>query len=413
LAGMTAALGIADQGFQVHLVEKEAELGGLLRQVRTTLEGSDVAAYLADLVGRVEAHPFINVYLDATPAGITGHIGNFKTVINAAGSEVPVSHGVVIIATGGQERSTEAYLHGTNPHVMTQSALEAALATGELPPELQGKANPTVVMIQCVESRNDEHPYCSRVCCSEAVKNALEIKRRLPAANVAVLGRDIRTYGFRELYFQKAREAGVLFVRHPEKGDPAVVEEGGQLKVTVHDGSGNRDLVLRPDLLVLSTGIAPAVTNPVLSGLLRSALTSDGFFLEAHPKLRPVDLANEGEFICGLAHSPRFMDETIAHAMATVGRATTVLSKTHLEIPGQVAQVDTTNCVACATCVKVCPYGAPMINLIGKAEIQGAKCMGCGSCAASCPARTITLLHQEDLALVAMLDELLVDGVGV
>jgi heterodisulfide reductase subunit A len=296
--------------------------------------------------------------------------------------------------------------------VTTQSKLEAMLAKGELPPELEGRQNPTVVMIQCVESRNDEHPYCSRVCCSEAVKNALDIKRLVPGANVAVLGRDIRTYGFRELYFQKAREAGVLFVRHPEKGDPVVVEESGRLKVTVHDSSGNRDVVLRPDLLVLSTGIAPATSNPVLSGLLRSALTSDGFFLEAHPKLRPVDLANEGEFLCGLAHSPRFMDETIAHAMATVGRATTVLSKTHLQIPGQVAEVDTTNCVACATCVKLCPYGAPMINDIGKAEIQGALCMGCGSCAASCPARTIRLLHQEDQALVAMLDELLVDGVS-
>jgi heterodisulfide reductase subunit A len=261
-----------------------------------------------------------------------------------------------------------------------------------------------------VESRNDEHTYCSRVCCSEAVKNALEIKRRIPHANVAVLGRDIRTYGFRELFFQKAREEGVLFVRHPEKGDPVVTEDDGHLAVRVHDAPTNRDLLLRPDLLVLSTGIAPATGNPVLSGQLRSALTADGFFLEAHPKLRPVDLANEGEFLCGLAHSPRFMDETIAQAMAAVGRATTVLSKTHLEIPGQVAKVDPANCVACATCVKVCPYGAPMINDLGKAEIQGAMCMGCGSCAASCPARTISLLHQEDEALVAMLDELLVGG---
>jgi len=411
LGGMTAALGIADQGFQVHLVEKEPALGGLLRDIHSTLEGADVAAFLRELADKVEAHPGIEVHLNATPASISGHVGNFHSVLNVAGRELPVSHGVVIVATGGQERSTELYLHGKNPHVTTQSKLEVVLAGGELPPELQGKKNPTVVMIQCVESRNDEHPYCSRVCCSEAVKNALEIKRRLPGANVAILGRDIRTYGFRELFFQKAREEGIVFVRHPEKSDPMVAEEGGRLDVKVHDSSSNRELVLRPDLLVLSTGIAPAVGNPVLSGQLRSALTADGFFLEAHPKLRPVDLANEGEFLCGLAHSPRFMDETIAQAWATVGRATTVLSKTHLEIPGQVAKVDPENCVACATCVKVCPYGAPMINHLGKAEIQGAMCMGCGSCAAACPARTITLLHQEDRALVAMLDELLVDGV--
>jgi len=351
--------------------------------------------------------------LNATASSVSGHVGNFKSVLNVAGQEKTVSHGVVIVATGGRARTTEMYLHGKNRQVMTQSTLQAALATGDLPPELSAKQDPTVVMIQCVESRNDQNTYCSRICCSEAVKNALEIKRRLPQARVVVLGRDIRTYGFREVYFQKAREAGVLFVRHPEKGDPVVVEDNGRLKVTVRDTSSRRDVILRPDLLVLSTGIAPAEDNPVISGLLRSALTADGFFLEAHPKLRPVDLANEGEFICGLAHSPRFIDETIAQAQAVVGRATTILSKAHLEIPGQVACVDPVSCVACATCVKVCPYGAPMINELHKAEIQAAKCMGCGSCAAACPARTISLRHQEDDALTAMLDELLVEGVCV
>jgi len=366
-----------------------------------------VQQHLRQLAQKVQAHPGINVYLNTAAASISGHVGNFKTVLNVAGQEKPISHGVVIVSTGGQERPTKLYLHGENPRVTTQSKLQAALAGG-LPEELAGRADPTVVMIQCVESRNDENTYCSRICCSEAVKNALEIKRRLPEARVVVLGRDIRTYGFRELYFQKAREAGVLFVRHPEKSDPVVEQESGGLKVTVRDSSSRRDLVLRPDLLVLSTGIAPAQDNPVISGLLRSALTADGFFLEAHPKLRPVDLANEGEYLCGLAHSPRFIDETIAQAQAVAGRAATVLSKAHLEIPGQVAQIDPVNCVACATCVKVCPYGAPMINDLNKAEIQIAKCMGCGSCTAACPARTITLRHQEDQALTAMLDELLV-----
>ena len=411
LAGMTAALGIADQGFEVHLVENESALGGNLRTIHSTLERADVQAWLRQLVTKIQSHPKINVYLNSKAISVSGHVGNFNSILSVAGREKAISHGVVIVATGGQERATELYLHGKNQHVTTQSKLEAALAGGNLPPELAGKKDPTVVMIQCVESRNDRNTYCSRVCCSEAVKNALEIKRRLPLARVVVLGRDIRTYGFRELFFQKAREEGVLFVRHPDQCDPLVVEEGGRLKVTVHDASSNRDLLLRPDLLVLSTGIAPAADNPALSGLLRSALTADGFFLEAHPKLRPVDLANEGEFLCGLAHSPRFIDETIAQAQATVGRATTVLSKSHLEIPGQVAKVNPENCVACATCVKVCPYGAPMINDLKKAEIQGAKCMGCGSCAAACPARTITLQHQEDEALTAMLDELLAGGV--
>ena len=412
LAGMTAALGIADQGFEVHLAEKAPHLGGLLRDVRHTLEGADVQLHLNQLVARVQSHPKIHLYLNATPAAIAGHVGNFKSVLNVAGAEKPISHGVLIVAVGGQRRPTSLYLHGQNPHVTTQAKLDASLAEGNLPPELAGRPDPTVVMIQCVESRDAKHAYCSRICCSEAVKNALDIKRRLPQAKVAILGRDMRTYGFRELYFQQAREAGVAFIRYPDKNDPVVAEEGGRLKVAVHDVSSNRDLVLRPDLLALSTGIAPAEDNPALSMLLRSALTADGFFLEAHPKLRPVDLANEGEFLCGLAHSPRFIDETISQAQAAAGRAATILSKTYLEIPGQVARVNPENCVACATCVKVCPYGAPAINSLMKAEIRGAKCMGCGSCAAACPARAITLQHQEDQALVAMLDELLAAGVN-
>ena len=206
----------------------------------------------------------------------------------------------------------------------------------------------------------------------------------------------------------------MLFVRYPDKKDPQVTQENGKLVVRVTDASTNTELQLQPDLLALSVGIAPAQDNPILSGLMRSALTGDGFFLEAHPKLRPVDLANEGEFICGLSHSPRFIDETIAQARAAAARAATVLSKSHLEIPGQVARVNPDNCVACATCVKICPYGAPMINDLHKAEIQGALCMGCGSCAASCPARTITLQHQEDRQLIAMLEELqLVEGASL
>jgi heterodisulfide reductase subunit A2 len=406
---MTAALSIAEQGYPVFLVEKEKELGGNLRHITKTLEGTDVQPFLADLVRRTTSHPKITVYTGTQAAQIAGHIGNFKSRLMTGEKETLIAHGVTIVATGGAERETSLYLHGKNKAVMTQRKLEAMLADGGLPKELGEK--PTIVMIQCVESRNDEHPYCSRVCCSEAVKNALEIKRQKPGAKVVVLAKDVRTYGFREAYFQKAREAGVLFVRHPRTEDP-VVEDRQGLAVNVIDGGTGRRLELRPDLVVLSTGIAPAADNPALSNLLRSALTADGFFLEAHPKLRPVDLANEGEFIAGLAHSPRFIDETITHARAAAGRAATVLSKSFLEIPGQIAKVDPANCVACATCVKVCPYGAPMINDSKKAEIQGAKCMGCGSCAAACPARAITLRHQEESQVLAMLDELLVTDGG-
>jgi heterodisulfide reductase subunit A-like polyferredoxin len=421
LAGMTAALAIADQGFQVHLIEKEAELGGNLRHIHMTLERADVAAFLADLTRRVQSHPKITVYLRTTAAQVAGHVGNFKSRLlkktdDGQSPDINVAHGVTIIAAGGVERPTEKYLYGRHPRVITQRQLEQVLAAGResAVPNSQFPIpnSPTVVMIQCVESRNAKNPYCSRVCCSEAIKNALTLRAKYPSATVIVLAKDIRTYGFRELAYQEAREKGILFIRHPETQDPAVTDDAGKLTVRVTDAGTQREVVLHPDLLALSVGIAPAADNPALSSMLRTALTSDGFFLEAHPKLRPVDLANEGEFICGLSHSPRFIDETIAQAKAVAGRAATVLSKSFLTIAGQVARVNADNCVACATCVKVCPFGAPLINDLKKAEIQGAKCMGCGSCAASCPAHTITLQHQEDLQVSAMLDELLLASGG-
>jgi heterodisulfide reductase subunit A len=387
----------------VNLVECEPALGGMLRNIHRTLEQDDVQAELSDLISKTLSHPNITVYFNSSLVRTSGQVGNFSSVLSVAGREQTVKHGVVVVATGGRLRPTEKFLHGSHPHVMTQSALESALAGDTLPNELRGK-KPAVVMIQCVESRNETNPYCSRVCCSEAVKNALEIKRRLPDSKVVVLNRDIRTHGFRDVYFRKAREAGVLFVRYSEKDPPVVSEQAGRIKVECEG------LALNPDLLVLSTGIAPSASHATLSTALRSALTTEGFFLEAHPKLRPVDLSNEGEFVCGLAHSPRFMDETIAQAQAAAGRASRILSKTQLEVIGQVSYVDPADCVACATCVKVCPYGAPMINALGKSEIQGAKCMGCGCCVAACPARAIALQHQESRTVVAMLEEMLSGG---
>jgi heterodisulfide reductase subunit A-like polyferredoxin len=404
LAGMTAALSVADQGFDVHLVEKEPELGGNLRSIHYTLERADIQEFAADLIGRVQTHPRITTYMSSQVAEVAGHVGNFTSQIEGPVGAKTVRHGVTIIATGAVERPTEQHLRGRHERVLTQRELEAQLASGGLPPALG--ESPTVVMIQCVGSRTEENPYCSRVCCSEAVKNALALKAQRPQARVIVLAKDMRTYGFRETYFQKAREAGVLFIRYPEGQEPQSSEDQG-LVVRVTDASTRRELLLRPDLLVLSTGIAPAPDNPALSAVLRTSLTADGFFLEAHPKLRPVDLASEGVFVCGLAHSPRFMDETIAQARAAAGRAATILARPYLEIGGQVAYVDPLKCTACMTCVKVCPYGAPTMNGRQKVEIQGAKCMGCGSCVAACPARAIQLQHQEDRQLVAALDELL------
>ena len=409
LAGMTAGLSVADQGYKVLLVEKEAVLGGRMRSIQSTLEQDDVQARLNDLISKTLSHPNITVCLKSNLVRTSGQVGNFTSVLEIEGKEKSVHHGVVIVATGGNERNTDKFLHGRNRRVMTQGALESAMAGNGLPEGLRGKKGATVVMVQCVESRDAKNPYCSRVCCSEAIKNALELKRRLPDCRIVILNRDIRTYGFRDVYFRKACEEGIRFIRYSENNEPVAVEENGKLRINVQDAADG-DLALSPDLLVLSTGISPAESNSALSAILRSALTSDGFFLEAHPKLRPVDLANEGEFLCGLAHSPRLMDETIAQAQAAAGRASRILSKSLLEVAGQVSYVNPAECVACATCVKVCPYGAPIINALGKSEIQGAKCMGCGSCVAACPARAIALQHQESRTIAAVLDEMLAGG---
>ena len=284
------------------------------------------------------------------------------------------------------------------------------LHNGILLSKLGGKKHPTIVMIQCVESRDSRHPYCSRVCCTEALQNAMEIKRQLPFSKIVIISRDGEKFGLYEAFYRKALEQGVLFVCHAEDQKPAIAEEEGRIEIKAHDAQSGCDHIFNPDLLVLSTGISPAADNPTISRILRSALTPDGFFLEAHQRLRPVDLSNEGEFVCGLAHSPSLMDEAIAQARAAAARAATILSKAQLEIMGQIAFVNPAECVACATCVKVCPYGAPAINDVRKAEIQTAKCLGCGSCAAACPARAILLQHQEGETMVAMFDELLVSG---
>ncbi len=409
-AGMTAALNIAGQGYKVHLVEKEAFLGGRARRIYSTLEGEDVQAWTGELISKILSDSNIVVYLNARLTSISGQVGNFRSVLDVSGKEQAVSHGVAIVATGGRERPTRKFLHNAHPCVATQWELEAELASGALPHFPAGKPDPTVAMIQCVESRNAVNPCCSRVCCSEAIKNSLEIKRRFPGANVFVFHRDIRANGFRDVYYQQACRLGVRFIRYPDGCDPEVVEENGKIAMTVRDAALDRNLVLKPDLLVLSTGIAPGHDNEALAALLRNSLTPEGFFLEAHPILRPVDLSNEGEFVCGLAHSPRFIDEAIAQAQAAAGRAARILSKAELEIAGGVAHVNPRDCVACATCVRVCPYGAPAINALKKSEIRGAKCMGCGGCVAACPAKAIVLEHQEGEIMTAMLDELLVGG---
>jgi len=407
LAGMTAALTLANQGFKVHLAERTQRLGGHLHEIHHTLEDTDVAGLTASLIKQVQEHKNIDVYLATDGAEVKGHIGEFHATLSCNGQKSEVSAGAVIVATGAEKAQTTKFLAGSSPNVTTQIDMEKQIHEGRLPAGLK-----SVVMIQCAGSRDEERPYCSRICCSMAIKNALAIKAKSPDTDVFVLYRDIRTYGFREIYYKKAREAGVVFLRYTPEQTPVVSETGG-LKVSVNSPDFPEPIEIETDLVVLSTGIeADRPNNKRVSDMLKVPLNADGFYVEAHMKLRPVDFATEGIFLCGLAHSPKFIDETIAQARAAAARAATVLSKTHLDVSPQVSHVNQSKCISCMTCVHVCPYGAPFCNLDGKGQIEAAKCMGCGICASECPAQAIQLNHFETDQFRAMIRTLFAEGNG-
>jgi len=399
VAGMTAALELAAQGFPVHLVEREDELGGNLRHVHFTYEGARTAPFLESLSEQVRSNPHITLHLAATVEAVAGYVGNFKTKLSDA--DEPVEHGVVVVATGGLAVEPSEYLYGKDDRVLTQREFEARLASGE--PSLNRLKS--VVMIQCVESRDEQRPYCSRVCCSAAVKNALLFKEFNPEAAVHILYRDIRTYGLKELRYREARDKGILFCRYDEAEKPVVTTNDGTVTVEVDDKILGRRLSLQPDLLVLSAGVAPNPDSKALSQMLKVPLGPDGYFLEAHVKLRPVDFATEGVFVCGLAHYPKDLSESIAQAKAAAGRAATVLAKTTLEAEGKVANVLAERCSGCGTCVEVCAYKAIELDPeTGRAVVNEALCKGCGVCTASCRAAAIDLKGFKNEQILAMLE---------
>jgi heterodisulfide reductase subunit A-like polyferredoxin len=404
MAGMTAALALADQGFPVHLVEADEQLGGTARRLHKTLDGDDLQALLAETVDRVSNHPHVKVHLGSRVSTLDGHVGDFTSTVvsNAGGENERVEHGAVVVATGAVEHRPQTYGYGRNDKVLTQLELSDRLGHAQIAlPD-----NATVVMIQCVEQRDDDRPYCSRVCCTAAVKNALLLKEAHPEARIMVLYRDIRTYGFREAAYREAREKGVLFVRYEPERPPQLSFEG-HLRLRVREPALGRDLEVAPDLVVLAAPMVPRADREELSEMLRVPLNADGFFLEAHMKLRPVDFASEGLFLCGTAHGPKFMTETIAQASAVASRAASILSKKRIPVGGQTAWVDPSKCISCMTCVHLCPYGVPRVDKHNKAEIQSVLCMGCGSCAAECPAHAITLRHYLDDQVFAAVDGLL------
>ncbi len=397
IAGLTAAVGIAKQGYKTHLVEITGELGGNARHLHYTLEGVDPKKYLDDLIRQVNTNDKIKVHLNTNVSKYSGHVGNFTTVLEKSGQTEEIKHGAIIVATGGVEYKPTEYLYGQNKNVLTQVELEEKIAGG-----IETFKNVTsLVMIQCVGSRSAEHPYCSRYCCSAAVKNAIKLKEAYPSMNIYILNRDIRTYAFKELYYLKAREMGINFLSYDENIKPEVSDAGGKIKVVNYDKGLKADIEIEADYLVLSAAIRPNQESQRIAQALKLPNDADGFFLEAHMKLRPLDFANVGVFLSGLAHSPKLIEESVSQAKGSVSRACTVLSKVEMMVGGIVSHVNPDHCVACLTCVRVCPYDVPKINAQGVAEISEAACQGCGNCVSACPRKAIELYHYKDNQIVS------------
>jgi heterodisulfide reductase subunit A len=407
ISGMTAAAELAKMGFDVHLIEEERELGGNLRHAYYLLGGESPQDHLKEIAGIIKDDDRIHLYTDAKIEGIEGSVGNFKTKVVTNGKVEEIRHGVIIVATGAKEFKPEEYLYGQDKRVITQGELEERLAlTGK--PGI-GDEPVTVVMIQCVGSRDEKRPYCSRVCCTEAVKNASKIKELSPDANVYVLYRDIRTYGFREGYYTKARQKGVVFMRYEEDNKPEVCTDGSHLTVNIFEQSIGMAIEIPADMVVLSAGMVASDENKTIAQSLKVPLTQDGFFLEAHMKLRPVDFATDGIFICGLAHFPKSIDESIIQAQAASARASTILARERIELDAVVSHVIDENCDGCAYCIDPCPYHAlTIIEYMRDGAIKKTVdrnitlCKGCGVCQATCPKGGIVIDNFKLPHLLAM-----------
>ncbi len=383
LAGMTAALTLADMGYGVDLVERSDKLGGQLRELRYTLsDRDDPAAFLATLTQQVEAQARITIHRRARVTAVEGTVGQFETTVASAdGEPFHLQHGAIVVATGGREVQPTSYLYGQDARVLTQRELEHRLAAGEPIPS-------RVVMIQCVESREPERPYCSRICCTKAVINALEIKKHYPQTDVFVLYREMRTYGFREDAYREARRQGVVFLRYELPDRPQVTAGENGLSVRWREPVAGDEVLIEAEMLVLSTGIEPYREEAqALADILEVPLDANGFFKEEYPKMRPLDFTRRGIFVCGLAHSPRAADETITQARAAAMRAAAVLTQTERSaVTSAVATVSIKRCSACGLCVEACPFGARVLEPGALyAEVIETLCQGCGTCVAICP----------------------------
>ena len=401
IAGMTAALAIADHGFEVNLVEQSAELGGNLRHLYRTLEGTLPQELLEKTVFRVTRHPQIKLYMNTRIIHSQGQVGRFLTSVEKEdGTGELLEHGVTILAAGGREAATESYGYGTSPAILTQHELEEALHQGTIDPTTL-KA---VAMIQCVDSRVEGRNYCSRICCASALKNALYLKEKNPDLDVTIFYRDIMTYGFLETYYTQARRAGVIFVQYQVADKPRVIMANGRISVAAQDPILGRELILENDLLILSTGIVPH-GQAQLAEVFGVAVNEDGFFQEAESKWRPVDFVKEGVYTCGLAHSPRSLTEAVATAEAAAQRALGFLARGQVTGGSIAAEVRHTLCSLCERCVEACPFGARYRDEEEEqVVVNELMCQGCGTCAAVCPNSASVLRGFKDQQIHAVLD---------
>lgn len=405
IAGMTAALSLARQGYDTHLVERTGQLGGQANSLYRTWKGENIQANLAKLVALVKAEKRLQVHLNTQLASVEGFVGNFKTVLKNSDGDTAIEHGVAVVATGAKELEPGEYLYGEDPRVVTSLELDRKMLADDA---TVNDLN-TAVFIQCVGSREPQRPYCSRVCCTHSIESALAIKARNPEADVYILYRDIRTYGERETLYVKAREAGVIFIRYNLENKPQVVRNGERLAVRVTDHVLGLPMEITTDLLTLATAIVP-YADAQLSQFFKIPLNDDGFFVEKHAKLGPCEFATDGVFLCGLAHYPKSIDEAISQGKAAASRAVTLLAQEHIFTSGEIASVDPLMCSSCGVCVSICPYSAPSFieadarMFAGRATINAALCKGCGLCVASCRSGAIHLSGFDNNQIFAMLD---------
>ncbi|MBT4090601.1 MAG: CoB--CoM heterodisulfide reductase iron-sulfur subunit A family protein, partial [Deltaproteobacteria bacterium] len=403
ISGMSAAMSLARQGYETHLVEKTDKMGGQAQHLYKTWKGESIPELLSTLTKQVEAEENIKIHMNSSLTAVEGFVGNFQSTISNGTEEIKLDHGIAALATGAEEYKPSEYCYGDDPRILTSLDMDRKLLDND--PSLNDVN--CAVFIQCVGSREPERPYCSRVCCTHSIENALEMKRRNPEARVFILYRDIRTYGERELIYKEARKAGVIFVRYSIDNKPAVAVKDGKVMVMITDHVLGRPMEIEADVLTLASAITPN-NQEQLGQFFKVPINSENFFIERHAKLGPSEFATDGVFLCGLAHYPKSIDESVAQGQASASRAVTLLAQGTVMTNGEVASVNVMTCSGCGICSSICPYSAPSLmtegRFIGKSEINSALCKGCGLCVSSCRSGAINLKGYDNDQIFAMID---------